>query len=139
MSKWPFRNLGIKKKHWHFLIMKARCPSTGKWKFFVEKAVPFGSSISCSHFQHVSNAVAHIVRFRTKHDNVNYLDDYLFASLIKAICNGQVRVFMDICNAIALPVNIEKTFWGTTLLTFLGMLLDTENQTVSIPTDKIEK
>ena len=43
------------------------------------------------------------------------------------------------CEEISIPVVLEKTFWGTTLLVFLGLLLDTEKQLVCIPTDKIEK
>ena len=33
---------------------------------------------------------------------------------------------------------MEKTFWGTTSLVFLGLLIDTVNQTVSVPVDKIQ-
>ena len=34
---------------------------------------------------------------------------------------------------------MEKTYWGTTLLTFLGILLDTHRQLVCIPLDKLVK
>ena len=34
---------------------------------------------------------------------------------------------------------MEKTFWATTRLTFLGMLIDTENQCVAVPVEKINK
>ena len=46
---------------------------------------------------------------------------------------------MDICVAIHFPMSLEKTFWATTQLVFLGMLLDTIAQTVSIPVNKIRK
>ena len=59
--------------------------------------------------------------------------------MLKAICNGQVKVFVDICRTIGLPVNLEKTHWGTTLLTFLGLLIDTINRGVSVPVEKIQK
>ena len=32
---------------------------------------------------------------------------------------------------------MEKTFWGDTILTFLGLLVDTINQIISIPCEKI--
>ena len=137
--KMAFRNLGIKSSHWCLLVMKAKCPLDGKTYFLVDKALPFGASILRSHFQRVSNGVSHLASHKTGHPNINYLDDYLFCQLLKAFCNGQVKVFMDICKAINLPVNIDKTFWATTVLTFLGMLIDTVNQRVSIPIDKIEK
>ena len=56
-----FRNLGMKKSHWRFLVMKAQSPLDEKIYYFIDKCLPFGSSISCAHFQAFSNAIAHIV------------------------------------------------------------------------------
>ena len=36
-------------------------------------------------------------------------------------------------------MNLDKTFWGTTRLIFLGLLIDTELQMVFVPIDKIKK
>ena len=134
-----FRNLGIKRKHWRYLVMIAKSPFDGKWYAFVDKALPFGSGISCSHFQRVNNVIKHIVVYRSGKKLVNYLDDYLFAALLRNICNQQVQQFLDVCREINLPVSLEKTFWGTTLLVFLGLLINTVNQTVSIPMEKIQR
>ena len=46
-----FRNLSMRKSQWRFLIMMARSPIDGKIYYFVDKCMPFGASISCSHFQ----------------------------------------------------------------------------------------
>ena len=46
-----FRNLGISPQFWQYLIMKARSPYDGKWYYFLDKCLPFGATISCSHFQ----------------------------------------------------------------------------------------
>ena len=106
---------------------------------FVDKCLPFGSSISCAHFQAFSNAVAHLVKHRTGKDLMNYLDDYLFAALLSLVCDNQIQTFLDVCALINFPVSVEKMFWSSTQLVFLGMLLNTVDQTVSIPTDKIKK
>ena len=134
-----FRNLGIKKLDWKYLVMKATSPLDGKTYYFVDKCLPFGASISCSHFQRFSNAVKHIVQWKTKQDLLNYLDDFLFAALYTLLCNRQVDLFLEICKLINFPVSMEKTFWATTNLTFLGLLIDTVKQTVSIPVEKISK
>ena len=134
-----FRQLCIIIAHFRFLVMKARSPLDSKYYYFVDKCLPFGSSISCAHFQRLSNAIAHIVRHRTGKPLVNYLDDYLFVQLMKAFCDGQVQVFLDICDLIGLPVSMEKTFWSSTLLTFLGLLINSVSQTVSIPVAKVIK
>ena len=134
-----FRILGVKKAHWPYLVMMAISPTDNKTYYFMDKCLPFGTSISCSHFQKVSDAIAHLVHWRTNRDLINYLDDFFFAVLLRAICNQQVQAFLDVCDEIRFPVSMEKTFWGTTLLSFLGLLINMVAQTVSIPTEKIAK
>ena len=79
------------------------------------------------------------MEFKTKKKNVNYLDDYLFAAALRAACDAQIRVFLDVCKKINFPVALEKTYWISTILTFLGMLLDTDRQLICIPMDKLTK
>ena len=134
-----FRHVPLKKTVWKFLIMKAFHPVTHKLYYFVEKCMSFGCSISPKIFQDVSDGIAHIVKVRTGKKNVNYLDDYFFASILRQYCDWQVEMFLNICKEIAFPVSLEKTFWSSTLMTFLGLLLDSENQVVCIPLEKIEK
>ena len=133
-----FRNLGILPEQYCLLIMKAKDPATGKIWWFADKCLPFGASISCSHFQRVSDAIAHIVKVRNGGKvPINYLDDYLFAAYLKSLCNQQIQVFLDVCSEIKFPVSLEKTFWACHLLTFLGILIDTIRQVVAIPTEKV--
>ena len=149
-----FRNLGICPQHWRYLVMKCKSPFDGKWYYFFDKALPFGSSISCKVFQDFSDSVAHIVQWKisqllqnSNEDNgqttlkkvINYLNDYLFASLTKYFCNQQVQIFLDTCAQINFPVSLEKTFWASMQMTFLGFLIDTVRQIVCIPLDKLAK
>ena len=134
-----FRNIPMDRKSWCFLILKATHPETGKTYYFVDKCLPFGASISCAIFQAFSDSIAYLVKYRTNKPLVNYLDDFFFAALCKALCDGQVRVFLDICDSICFPVSLEKTYWGCQLLTFLGLLIDTINQKICIPVDKLQK
>ena len=134
-----FRHLGIKKQHWQLLVMKAKSPFNGKFYYFVDKCLPFGSSISCAHFQAFSNAVAFIVSFYTQKQTINYLDDFLFAALLKLLCNEQVNMFLKICADINFPVSMEKTTWASHCMVFLGLLIDTIRQIVCVPQNKIAK
>ena len=134
-----FRQVPLSRESFRFLIMKCEDPRTGQTKFFVEKCLSFGSSISCAIFQEVSNALAFLVKFRSGKLPLNYLDDYLFTAIQKLLCNSQVQQFLDICNEIGFPVAIEKTHWGTTILVFLGLLIDTGRQVILIPKEKIDK
>ena len=135
-----FRNLGIRKLDWRWLILKAKLPFDDKFYYFVDKCLPFGASISCALFQRFSNAIAHIVRVKSGgQDNVNYLDDFLFVTLLAAFCNVQVDLLIKVCNLIKFPVSLEKTFYANTRMVFLGLLIDMVAQLVLIPADKIAK
>ena len=134
-----FRHFPINPKFWKYLVMKARNPNDGKWYYFIDKCMPFGASISCSHFQRFSNAIAFLVEQKTKKENINYLDDYFFVDYFKVDCNNQVKVFLTVCQTINFPVSKEKTFWGTTRLSFLGLLIDTILEMIFIPIDKLER
>ena len=134
-----FRHVPMSPKQWWLLVMMATHPVTLKTYYFVDKCLPFGAAISCAIFQAISDAISWIVEYRNRKRNVNYLDDFLFAAAIKAMCDSQMRRFLEVCEEINFPVALEKTFWGTTLLTFLGLLLDTERQLICIPLDKLIK
>ena len=121
-----FRNVPLHRNSWKFLIMKCENPQDGLTYWFMEKCLPFGLSISCAIFQLISDSIAHIVYGITLYPVLNYLDDYFFVALFKNHCDQQVMVFLKVC-------------WGSTCLTFLGMLLNTEDQSISIPFEKIQK
>ena len=137
--KSAFRNLGLRISDWKYLIMQVESPFDKKIFFFVDKCLPFGASISCSHFQTFSNAISHIVQTWSNIYNFNIQYNLLFIALLTAMCNGQMEVFLDICQQIRFPISEEKTFWSSTQMTFLGFLIDTVRQLVIIPTEKLNK
>ena len=117
--------------------MKARHPVTKLWKYFVDKCLPFGSSISCSHFQHFSNALKHLVRVHTVSESINnYLDNFLFVAATLLICNFMIQQFMDLCAELNIPIAEDKTEWATLRLVFLGILLNGQNMTLVVPDQK---
>ena len=117
--KSAFRNLGVLPELFPILLLKAISPFDQKTYFFVDKCLPFGHGISCNLFQRVSNCIAHIVQYRNEGKRpLNYLDDYFFAAALKAICDGQINNFLEVCKVINFPVSLDKTFWGSTLIVF---------------------
>ena len=59
-----FRNLGLGKSSWNWTVLKAWSPIDEQMYYFIDKCLPFGSSISCTLFQLVSDAVACIVKYQ---------------------------------------------------------------------------
>ena len=126
------------------LSMAAIHPITNiKW-YFVEKCLPFGSSISCAISQSFSDALRHITEHKISRIFIyaaitNYLDDFLFIAISLKICNGMVEKFLAICQLVGCPISMEKTEWATQLIIFLGVLLNGNSKTLSIPLDKKQK
>ena len=100
-----------------------RSPFDNQGYFFINKCLPFGASINCAHFQEFSDAVAFIMQNKTKKQPINYLDDFLFITLLARLCDYQMETFLKVCDSINFPVAEEKTFWSTTRLVF-GVQLD---------------
>ena len=50
-----------------------------------------------------------------------------------------MNIFLEVCKIIGFQVALDKTFWGTTSLVFLELLLDSQRQLICIPKDKLEK
>ena len=83
-----FRVLPMKVRCFCWLVLKAIDPADNKLKYFIDKCLPFGASISCVLYQRFSNALHHIVETRTRKKGItNSLDDFLFIAISKLICN----------------------------------------------------
>ena len=136
-----FRILGLRLKDWKWLVMRAQDPITNEWKYFVDKCLPFSSSISCSHFQRFSNALSHILQHKLHIPRrlTNYLDDFLFIAKTIMICNNMIQGFLDICGQLGVLVSMEKTEWASEMIVFLGILLDGKNHILALPEDKLRR
>ena len=125
---------------WMWLIMMAMNPKTKKWQFFVDKCLPFGASISCAVFQRFSNALKHLMQFRTNRKSLtNYLDDFLFIAYMKQLCDNMIQPFIDLCQEVGVLLAFDKTEWSSVRIVFLGILLDGKDMILAIPEDKRRK
>ena len=130
-----FRLIPLEKWCWKWLIMKARDPKTEKWKFFVDKCLPFRASISCTIFQEFSDALKFLIEYRTKApDSVaNYLDDFLFLAFTIMMRNFLISEIL-----LRVPIALEKTEWAdeSACIIFLRILLDGKRLILRVPLEK---
>ena len=133
-----FRMLPLNRLSWRWVVMKATSPGTGQMVYFVEKCLPFGSSISCALFQKLSDALKHLHEFLTETRDClsNYLDDFLFLAITRYYCNQLLQAFIDLCKRINFPLAPEKVEQATTRLVFLGILLDGKFLLLFVPLQK---
>ena len=135
--KSTFHLLPLNRHSWRWVVMKAIDPSSGEWRYFDDKCLPFGASISCARFQRFLDALKHLIQFRTMLDTINnYLDDFLFIAANMVICNYLMSEFLCMCGELGIPIALDKTEWVTLSLVFLGILLDGQHMLMIIPEDK---
>ena len=139
--KSAFRILGLSQDSWKWLVMKAQNPVTGEWMYFVDKCLPFGSSVSCIYFQRFLDALHHLIEHRLQVRNrvTNYLDDFLFIARTILQCNFMIQHFLNLCKELGVPVSMEKMEWTLELIVFLGILLDGKNMLLAVPEQKKQK
>ena len=107
--------------------------------YYIDKCLPMGSSISCATFEKFASFLEWEVRRRANIKSIeHYLDDFLFCGPKESgICQKAMLVFEEVCSEFGIPVAVEKTEGPCTCLVFLGLEVDTVEQVVRVPMDKI--
>lgn len=69
-----------------------------------------GCSSSCKTFETFSTSVEWIARNKLKIPSIlHLLDDFLIVAPTEALCKLQLKVFLDLCDYIGIPMAPEKT------------------------------
>ena len=138
--KSAFRILGLSRNSWMWLIMKAKDPVTARWYYFVDKCLPFGTSISCTLFQRFLDALCFLIEFHIGVNKciTNYLDDFLFIARMLLCCNFMIQQFILLCDELGIPISPKKIKWGSETVIFLGILLDGAHLILAILVEKHE-
>lgn len=132
-----FRHLPLAKKCWPYLVLMAIHPTSKVKYYFIEKNLPFGIAIAPRIFQDFSNAIAFLVgKISQSPEPANYIDDFLNTKNEEEFCNYCLDKFLEICEEINFPVAEEKTQRAVQVIVFLGILLNSITQTLSIPDEK---
>ena len=69
----------------------------------------------------------------------HYLDDFIFAGKIGTNnCEKLMSEFDNICTELNIPLAEDKTLGPVSVLTYLGLEIDTVNMLIKIPKPKVE-
>ena len=108
--------------------------------FFVDTRLPFGSRSSPFIFNSFAMllcwALIYVCGIAML---IHYLDDYLICSPSQAGCSADMVRFLDVCDAVGVPIASDKTEGPSQCLTFLGVEIDALNQVVRLPPDKLSR
>ena len=102
---------------------------------FMDTVLSFGLRSTLKIFNAVADALQWILRNRGV---FHYLDDYIIIGGPGSIeCEKGLRLLMEICEQLGVPLAPEKVAGPSTCLTFLGFELDTVNMQIRLPQHKL--
>ncbi|XP_046331235.2 uncharacterized protein LOC124114611 isoform X1 [Haliotis rufescens] len=108
-------------------------------KYYFDKCLPFGCSISCSVFEKFSTFLQWCVQQKLPNGQLmHYLDDFLTGGTAGTKdCGDNLDTCLSTFQELGAPVAHEKTVGPASCLTFLGLEIDTVRMQVRIPQEKI--
>ena len=133
--KSAFRMVLVHPADWELLRMYRR------GMFYVDTCLPFGLHSAPFLFNEVATALEWILQHNYAIPHlIHYLDDYFIASPPgDPTCAGHLQDFLGVAAQLGVQVAMVKVEGPTTVLTFLGLQLDSSQQEIRLPPDKLEK
>ncbi|XP_069605972.1 uncharacterized protein [Ranitomeya imitator] len=110
-------------------------------KYYFDTCLPMGCSISCHYFEMFSTFLEWVARKVTRLPSItHYLDDFLFVGPANSeVCHDALVQFKDVMSCFGVPLSSEKTIGPVSVITFLGIEIDSVAMEFRLPQDKISK
>lgn len=107
---------------------------------YVDPMLPFGLRSAPKIFNAVAEALHwHLLQSGISH-LYHYLDDYIMvAPPQSACCQQSLGTLLVECGRLGVPIAPHKTVGPTTVITFLGIQIDTINGELRLPADKLQR
>lgn len=132
--KSAFRLIPVHPADRHLLAME--------WKgdVYIDTCLPFGLRSAPKLFNVLADLLEWILRHHGVSFLLHYLDDYLTMGPPQTqICQHNLRLLTEVCTMLGIPLALEKVEGPSTILEFLGILLDTERMEARLPAEKLTR
>ena len=109
--------------------------------YYYDTCLPFGASSSCAIFERFSSGLQWVSLNKLGIANmVHILDDFLIIGPPSSPkCQADLDTFLHFCKTVGVPIKASKTVLPTTVLSFMGLLLDSVSMEARLPEDKLDK
>ena len=129
-----YRRVPVHPQDYHLLAME--------WQGVVyqDRALPFGLRSAPKLFTAVADGLAWALCCKGITSFLHYLDDFFFcASSTSEACREALEVAVPLCGELGLPIVLEKLVWPSTVVTFLGIEIDSVAQELRLPQAKLAR
>ena len=105
--------------------------------YYIDESVPFGYRHGSIFFEKVRDGIRFIMRKHGFPDLFNYVDDIIYCGTPSKI-HPAFQFLVNLLYQLGLILNSKKLVSPTTSMGCLGILIDTETRTMSVPPEKLE-
>ena len=110
-----------------------------KQRFYYDKCLPMGCSISCQVFESLSQALQWILTTKLSVTHMSHiLDDFIFFGTDYQSCKRHLHTFQTLATSLNIPIKHQKTVQPATTVILHGIEVDTINMTMRLPQDKLQ-
>ena len=111
------------------------------WKddLFIDTCLPFGLRSAPKLFKILADFLAWILQQQGVSPILHYLDNFLIIGPPASnTCLQHLNHLKQACHTLGVPLALEKVEGSSTVLTFLGILLDTHQMEARLPKEKLQ-
>lgn len=109
-------------------------------KYYYDKSLPMGLSLSCNIFETFSSALQWIAEVKLGVSGcAHILDDFLFIAPSYYKTMSDLSTFLKLTNELGVPIKSDKTVLPCTTISFVGIELDSIKMEKRLPQDKLQK
>ena len=127
-----YKNFRSDPLDWPLLCMRWRD------QFYCEVAMPFGARASSYHMQRVALAIVSILHNRGVQAKM-YLDDLIILSHSREKATRDYTIAQHLLADLGLPEAVDKAQPPAQAIRWLGVDIDAQQMSISMPTDKIQQ
>jgi len=105
---------------------------------YLDRALPFGLRSAPKIFNAISDFIAWILSCNGIQHQLHYLDDFLFLATPNSRQGQQILlIVLETLRRLGVPIAVHKTEGPSSILIFLGILIDTHNFELRLPAEKL--
>ena len=107
-------------------------------QFYYDRCLPMGCAESCNLFESLSQAIQWIMRYHFDISSMwHLLDDFVFVYPTAKECDTALEKFIHVSKILGIPIKHSKTFKANTVMTVVGIELDTKTMEARLPVEKL--
>lgn len=110
----------------------------GYW--YADAVLPFGLRSAPKLFNVIADAVQFVALSQGVQHVTHYLNDYIvLGSADTSQCERDLKILVNVCECLGVPLAEEKMEGPATRLEILGIIVDSETMQLSLPENKLEE